>query len=94
MITSTDFWERTNNLIKVRNTTQQALSEDCGFSPRRIQNLSSGNRYPDALEVVKIAQHLNTTVEYLVTGKLPEQDNRLKELQKEIEKLYRISESL
>jgi hypothetical protein len=40
----------------------------CGFNSRRIQNLSGGNRLPDAIEITKIAEALGTTVEYLVTG--------------------------
>ncbi|MBQ5569009.1 MAG: helix-turn-helix transcriptional regulator [Treponema sp.] len=63
-----EIWERINLLIKENNTTQNAVSVDCGFNPRRIQNLSAGNRLPDAIEITKIAQALGTSVEYLVTG--------------------------
>lgn len=62
------FWQRLNSLIKQKNTTQNAISVQCGFNPRRLQNLSAGSRLPDCREAVKIAQALNTTVEYLVTG--------------------------
>lgn len=68
MTESRELWERINALIKEKNTTQTALSVDCGFNPRRIQNLSGGNRLPDAIEITKIAEALGTTVEYLVTG--------------------------
>lgn len=66
---TTEIWNRINALIKEKNTTQNALSIDCGFNSRRIQNLSGANRLPDAIEITKIAKSLNTTVEYLVTGK-------------------------
>ena len=65
----TEFWKRTNSLIKLLNKTQRSLALECGFSERRIETLSSNNRSPDVIEAVKIAQLLNTTVEYLVTGK-------------------------
>lgn len=65
----TDFWERTNTLIKHLNKTQRGLALECGFTERRIETLSSNNRSPDIIEVVKIAKALNTSVEYLVTGK-------------------------
>lgn len=68
MTESRELWERINALIKEKNTTQTALSVDCGFNPRRIQNLSGGNRLPDAIEITRIAEALGTTVEYLVTG--------------------------
>jgi len=61
-------WERINSLIKECNTTQTAISIQCGLNPRRVQNLSSGNRLPDAIEITKIAAALNTSVEYLVNG--------------------------
>ena len=64
----TSFWDRTNALIKKLNKTQNGVSTECGFNSRRIQNLSGANRAPDVFEAYKIAQALNTTVEYLVTG--------------------------
>ncbi|MDR1176934.1 MAG: helix-turn-helix domain-containing protein [Treponema sp.] len=63
------FWDRTNRLIKECGFTQETLTQKCQFEdPRRIQNLSGGNRFPRALELVRIARELRTTVEYLVTG--------------------------
>lgn len=61
-----EIWGRINALIKEKNTTKNAISTNC--NPRRIQNLSGGNRLPDAVEITKIAQALDTTVEYLTTG--------------------------
>ena len=66
----TDFWIRTNNLIKLQGKTQRNLALECGFTERRIETLSSTERSPDIQEAVKIAKALNTTVEYLVTGEL------------------------
>jgi len=63
------FWERTNHLLKECGYTQETLTLKCGFDePRRIQNLSSGGRFPRAIELVRIARELKTSVEYLVTG--------------------------
>lgn len=61
-------WTRINELIKSHGTTQRALALQCGFTERRIESLSSSNRLPDAVEITKIAQALDTTVEYLTTG--------------------------
>lgn len=68
-----DFWLRTNTLIKLLNKTQRGLALECGFTERRIETLSSNSRSPDVIEAVKIAKALNTTVEYLVTG---EEENK------------------
>ena len=65
------FWTRVNILIKEKSMTQTELSVSCGFNPRRIQNLSGGNRLPDVHEGYLIAQALGTSVEYLITGENP-----------------------
>lgn len=52
------------------------MSIECGFSERRIQNLSASSRLPDAEEAFKIAKALGTSVEFLVTGEESRQDVR------------------
>lgn len=77
---SETFWDRTNRLIKECGFTQETLTQKCEFEePRRIQNLSGGGRFPRAAELVKIAQELKTSVEYLVTG-----NDLLTELEREL----------
>lgn len=78
------FWDRVNSLIKTKNLTQSSLSTQCGFNPRRLQNLSGGNRLPDCFEAVEIAKVLGTTVEYLVTGELSESQNEINDLKKKV----------
>jgi transcriptional regulator with XRE-family HTH domain len=63
------FWERTNSLLRKRGFTQGSLSEKCGFTSRRIENLSGDQRFPRVYEVVRISKELGTSAEYLVTGK-------------------------
>lgn len=84
-----DFWTNTNALIKSQGKSQKTLAVECGFSERRIENLSSNNRSPDVIEAVKIASALNTSVEFLVTGK--ESDSAAKELKDLKEKLFLLS---
>lgn len=67
----TEFWKRTNELIKLQSKTQRGLAIECGFTERRIETLSSNNRSPDVIEAVKIAEALNTSVEFLVSGNTP-----------------------
>lgn len=90
MIESKVFWKRLNSLIKKANTTQSELSVRCGLNPRRLQNLSAGNRLPDCREAVTIAKALGTSVEYLVTGNTEEKrDNS-----ESIELLKKVIENL
>lgn len=89
---SSELWKRINEKIKAHGTTQRALAIKCGFTERRIESLSSSNRLPDAVEITKIAQALNTSVEFLVSGEdknpVAEENIRLKEkIQKAIETL-------
>ncbi|WP_407432520.1 helix-turn-helix domain-containing protein [Methanobrevibacter sp.] len=64
-----DFWNRVKALIKENKITQEMLANKAGISFNNLKQQIFYNRYPTADEAVKIAQVLNTTVEYLVTGK-------------------------
>lgn len=63
-----EFWKRTNKLLKEKGFTQEKLSIECGFSPNRINNLTAKKTLPDVFEAYTIAQKLDVSVEYLVTG--------------------------
>lgn len=69
------FWLRINSLIKEYGYTQNSLTDKCGFTPRAIANWSTRKMIPDAFSVYLIAKELNTTVEYLLTGKQPHTQN-------------------
>ncbi|UTC78134.1 helix-turn-helix transcriptional regulator [Treponema sp. OMZ 799] len=86
---NTLFWQKVNNLIKIQNKTQQSVSIECGFNPRRIQNLSASNRLPDIIEAKKIADVLGVSLESLVSDKEPDfkpSVERIRGFLKEIEK--------
>lgn len=76
------FWNRVKQLMKERTDfTQRTLSETLGYQPRTLEQWISREMVPDAADAVKIAQLLNTTVEYLVLGNEPEiKDPRLQPL--------------
>lgn len=65
-----DFWDRVNGFIRSSNKTQKSFSSECGFSERRIESLCTGDRLPDPLECLSIANVMNVTVEYLLTGQI------------------------
>ena len=86
---NTQFWQKVNNLIKSQNKTQQGVSIDCGFNPRRIQNLSSTNRLPDVIEAKKIADALGVPLESLVSDEKSDfkpSIDRIRSLLKDVEK--------
>ncbi len=72
------FWNNVKNLLDISNLTQKELSALTDINLGTLKNQICRNVIPDAIEAVKIAKALNTTVEFLVTGK--EENQAEKEL--------------
>lgn len=49
--------------------TQQELAEALGVTPQHISAMEQGKRAPSLPSLVKLAEELGATVDYLVTGK-------------------------
>lgn len=84
-----DFYERVKNLAKEQNLSLISFLESLGINYSSYKSAKQLNNLPRADEAVKIAQALNTTVEYLVTG----QDSNpaeieLRELKAKIKNFY------
>lgn len=62
------FWERVKELLRIKNQNQKWLSENCDVSLPTLHNQISRKIIPGTIQCVKIAQALDTSVEYLVTG--------------------------
>jgi transcriptional regulator with XRE-family HTH domain len=65
------FWANVNQLIKEQKTTQETLAETIGTPFGTFRGWNFYNRLPDAVSAYRIAQSLNTSVEYLVSGTEP-----------------------
>lgn len=85
---ASDFWTRTNRLIKLRKSKQETVALECGIPYQTFRGWVARRVYPDALEAVRIADTLGTSVEYLVTGK--EQNKAAQELQDLKQGLYKL----
>lgn len=70
------FWNNVKPLIKQQNKTQESLASELNIPFGTFQGWITYKRLPDVVSAYKIAQALGTTVEYLVTGKQPQQDHR------------------
>lgn len=66
-----NFWNRVKALLKQNKLTQENLAEKAGLNFNNLKQQIFYNRIPDAVQSVAIAQVLETSVEYLVTGKNP-----------------------
>jgi transcriptional regulator with XRE-family HTH domain len=64
-----DFWMRLKNEIKEKNTTQEWISGKIGVPFGTFRKWLTRKTYPDIKEGVEIAELLNISAEYLVTGK-------------------------
>lgn len=64
-----DFWLRVKDKLDYQDITQRDLAEKINESYNTLQSWINRNRLPNAEQAVKIADVLNTSVEFLVTGK-------------------------
>lgn len=62
------FWRNVKDELEYNLITQKELASKLDISYNTLQSWITKDRLPDAEQAVKIAQTLNTSVEYLVTG--------------------------
>jgi len=69
------FWENVKNEIKSQNTTQEWVAKNSGVSFNTFQGWISKGIYPRVNEAIRIANSLNTSVEYLANGSVQDNQN-------------------
>jgi len=62
------FWENVKKEIKSQNTTHEWVAKNSGISFNTFQGWISKGIYPRLNEAIRIAVLLNTSVEYLASG--------------------------
>ena len=85
------FWQKVKEELEYNLITQKELAEKIGISYNTLQSWITKDRLPDAEQALKIAKQLNTSIEYLVTGKNEEKNGIKKNLQEMIPKLNHLS---
>lgn len=63
------FWNNVKTLLLQKNIHQKDFAELLGVNVLTLKNQMSRNILPDVVTAHKIATELNTTVEFLVSGK-------------------------
>jgi len=95
------FWENVKKEIKAQNTTHEWVAKNAGVSFNTFQGWIAKGIYPRVNEAIRIAVSLNTSVEYLATGSvqnnnksmeticrhLPQIQDHLEAIQKAVKKL-------
>ncbi len=70
-----DFLLRVKEKLDYQELTQRDLAEKINESYNTLQSWINRNRLPNAEQAVKIADSLNTSVEFLVKGKSTNKKN-------------------
>lgn len=85
------FWLRVKDKLDYQDSTQRELAGKIGESYNTLQSWINRDRLPNAEQAVKIAEVLNTSVEFLVTGKY---NNRKNDHSKTLKLLEEVIENL
>jgi len=62
------FWENVQKEVKTQNTTQEWLAKNSGINFNTLHGWISKGIFPRVNEAIRIAASLNTSVEYLTSG--------------------------
>ncbi len=65
-----EFWKRVDELKGKTTITQ--MCKDLNMKYTRVRDNRSENRYPSKDDIIAIANYLNTSIDYLMTGTGPE----------------------
>lgn len=63
------FWDNVEKLRKEQNSSYRWLAQKMGVSETTVSSMRKANTEPRATEALKIAEALETSVEFLVHGK-------------------------
>jgi transcriptional regulator with XRE-family HTH domain len=88
------FIDRLEALLKEKGVSQKSLAEYIGIRNPSISDWKKEGTIPRADVAIKIAEYLNVSVEYLITGKNPDNSsiieslrNHLKSMENDVNKL-------
>jgi transcriptional regulator with XRE-family HTH domain len=85
MSSATSFWDNVKVLIKEQNTTQEWLARKIGVPLKTFQGWIMRKAYPGGDEMFLIAQTLDVSVEYLMTGKELDNTKLINEIKEQID---------
>ncbi len=87
-----DFWDRVNQALIYKNTTLKWLAKHLNISPKTLYNAMAKKQEPSVSHAFMIAELLDVSVEYLVTGKDPTGWRPPKRISKVIDNLFQLDE--
>ena len=69
-----EFWQRTDRLLKDRGLTYVQLCKQSGINMNTLYNQRSRNHYPAVPDLIKIAETLDTAVDWMLIGKVRQEN--------------------
>jgi len=88
------FWKRVKTLVKEKNLTQGAAASACGRSLSTVKGWMSKNIIPPLDNAFDLAQLLEVSLEYLITGRTHDKMETAKTNHEVIVMLKKASEKL
>lgn len=86
----TYFQENLKRLMSSRGFSMKAFGDEVGITTATISRYLSGNRTPDLLQIIKIAEYFNVSIDWLLGINGDKFDVMPKEIQ-EIAQLYTVA---
>ena len=76
--------ERIQELIEVNNDKAAPLMQEIGLSSTAFSSWKIGRAKPSVDAIIKIAAYYHVTTDYLLLGKLPDEENNSSIIQKQL----------
>ncbi len=73
------FAQMLTNIMSEKNISAYKMSKETGISDSLIGYWKKGDRVPNAENLILISNYLEVTIDYLLTGKCDESNNKLSE---------------
>lgn len=74
------FYDNLACLCDLRGTTPTTVGKECGISANAVSNWKSGKTSPNSDIVIRIAEYLGVSTDYLLLGKEPELSDKQQQL--------------
>ena len=81
------FWKRVKTIIKERNTTEKQTAETLNIPLGTWRGWVTKSIIPSASHCIKIAKHLNVSLDYLLIGKEQNSQSKISEIRDLLEKV-------
>ena len=74
------FWKRVKLLLKEKGVTQAAAAKACGWSLNTFRGWMSKDIIPPLEDAFELAQFLNVSLEFLITGRKRERTTQIEKV--------------